>query len=692
MLESLRNFLRRQPAATPDAVQAPIPHDDAQARRSQAAWRAAQGNQLVASGHYEQAVDSYEQALRLEPDHVQACANLGFALLQLDRLPEAQAWLDKALGLDPQREEPYLFLAQIAERQGDLEQARQRLHQAVQCKPDFAYAWQELCRLQFHAGLREQARASALRGLQHQPEGAMLHFYLGNLLLEENDPAGAIEHYLQALRGDSDWPELHLNIAQALIKRNDPEAALRSLERAIALDPEAHEPYVQQALAWQRMTRFDAAEQAFRNALQRAPDALDALYGCGELLMQRGRFDEAEECLERAFRGDPDELQALVVRGRLLAARGCGELSEAAYREALALRPDDHNALNNLGALLMDLQRFEEAEAAFRSAIRAEPGNVAAAFNLGLLLLRLGRLIEGWPLFEARNDPRLPQPAAAVPALPFPQWRGEPLEGRSILVLPEQGYGDEIQMARYLPLLRQRGAARVSLVCKPPLEDLLRGCGLADTVYRESQTLDLHDYWVFNCSLPGCFGTALEAVPAHLPYLAADPARIAAWAPRLPAGARRVGLVWKGAAAHNNDLHRSLPGLGVLEPLWSCPGLQFVSLQKGQGEEEAALHAQAQPLAELGSQIASFADTAAILAQIDLLICVDTSTAHLAGALGRPCWVLLPHVGCDWRWLLDREDSPWYPGVMRLFRQQPGQGWDEVVARVAAALRDWAAG
>ena len=203
----------------------------------------------------------------------------------------------------------------------------------------------------------------------------------------------------------------------------------------------------------------------------------------------------------------------------------------------------------------------------------------------------------------------------------------------------------------------------------------------------------VHDFWVLCFSLPHHFGTTQDTVPASLPYLRADPLLVERWKPGLPTASKRVGLVWKGAMGHPNDLNRSLPGLATLAALWTCPGVSFVSLQKGQGEDEAALAARPghpQALTELGSRITSFADTAAILAQLDLLICVDTSTAHLAGALGRRCWVLLPAVESDWRWLEERDDSPWYPGVMRLFRQTLGEPWERTVERVADALREWA--
>lgn len=195
------------------------------------------------------------------------------------------------------------------------------------------------------------------------------------------------------------------------------------------------------------------------------------------------------------------------------------------------------------------------------------------------------------------------------------------------------------------------------------------------------------DYWCYPLSLPLHFETTLDNLPAKIPYLSAPPDRIELWSTRLPQSKVRIGLVWKGRPTHKNDANRSLPSLTILAPLWDIPGIAFVSLQKGAGEEEAVASPANQPVTHLGSEIGDFADSAAILSQLDLLICVDTAMAHLAGALGVPCWVLLPDYGTDWRWLEGRTDSPWYPQVMRLFRQNGNGDWNDVVARVVAHCR-----
>ncbi len=710
MLSSIRRWLGRASqsdgsvaptasGASPEPIaprpgDAPAPASPAGGQASnpilvaQADEMASRGNRCVAEGRLQEAVGCYEQALALDPRHVIACSNLGFALQQLGRLDEAISWLDRALALDPEREEPYLFLGQIAEARGDTATAMLRLREALRRKPDFAYAWQELCRLQFQTGEARQALQSARNGLRAAPDSAMLHFYLGNLLYEQAEYREAVSAYRRALQAAPDLAQAHANLGQTLLRLHVPQEAAQVLARAIELDPELHEARFHLGQALQRLARFEEAAEAFEQVLQARPDALEVWYAMGDLAMSRRWFDRAEACVERARLLDDDPCRHLVLRGNLLKCQGRLRESEQAYRQALQERPDLFDAWNNLGALL-ERDRLQDAETAYREALRLEPGNAAARWNFSVLLLRLGRMQEAWPLHEARLDPTLPHVISRPPELAFPPWRGEPLAGKSVILLGEQGFGDQVQLARYARLLKGRGAARVSLQCRAALKPLLATAPGVDAVYADDERFESHDHWVLGFSLPGLLGTTLDTIPAQLPYLSAEPARIEAWAPRLPRARRRIGLVWKGAAGHGNDLNRSLPGLQVLAPLWSCADAAFVSLQKGQGEDEAARADPAQPITDLAPAISSFADTAAILAQLDLLICVDTSAAHVAGALGRPCWVLLPAVGSDWRWLLEREDSPWYPGVMRLFRQAPGESWDAVVRRVASELRAW---
>lgn len=368
--------------------------------------------------------------------------------------------------------------------------------------------------------------------------------------------------------------------------------------------------------------------------------------------------------------------------------------AEQAYREALRLAPASAAAWSNLGVLLDILRRTAEAEQAHRQAVALAPHWPHASVNLGECLLRQGRMDEGWRYFEARD-----WSADFAARVGIPRWDGGPLRGRALLIGVEGGQGDMIQFCRYAPELKRRGASVVGILCHPGLQPLLgqaEGIDHAIAVGPEGagrMPEVAWDLWCPPLSLPALCGTRLESIPAALPYLRADAARAAAWERELDgAPGLRVGLAWKGNPRFSNDRERSLPGAGLLAPLGDIPGLRLFSLHKESGDPAAEARVQdadaaGPPMLALGPRIRDFADTAAIVSRLDLVISVDTAVAHLAGALARPCWVLLPRHKTDWRWLEQRSDSPWYPGVMRLLRQGPDEDWSRVIRELACELR-----
>jgi len=423
------------------------------------------------------------------------------------------------------------------------------------------------------------------------------------------------------------------------------------------------------------------AQAAFRTALALAPGLVAAHVNLGLLLSQDGALDEAEQHYRRALSLDPAQLQAHLHLGVLLAAQKRFAEAENAYRAALAFEPDAPALLSNLGVLLACLQREAAAEACYRRAMAIDPAYRNAPFNLSYLLLRQGRFDEGWAAFESRDwYARLEQ------HFQFPRWHGEALAGKSLIVGFEGGHGDMIQFCRYAGVAKAQGAARVTIVCHPGLKGLLTRMDGVDQVFGFDEDVPRTgwDYWTPPLSFPRMCGTRLDNMPAALPYLYADPARMAQLAPlTAPAGAPlRVGLAWQGNPRFENDRDRSLASPEVLAPLFAVPGVRFFSLQKGAAPIDPAL-----AITDLAPHIADFDDTAALIAQLDLVISVDTAVAHLAGALGKPVWVLLPDYKTDWRWLTGRDDSPWYPGVMRLFRQPAAGDWSGVADTLAAALR-----
>ena len=429
------------------------------------------------------------------------------------------------------------------------------------------------------------------------------------------------------------------------------------------------------------------AQQYWLRAIEARPTFAQAHYNLGVLLHSRGRHGEAIDAFRSALGIRPDYREAHHNLCVVLKELGMLADAETACRQALAKHPNDAALHHDLGTILRAQDRFDDGEAAFRTALALAPEYPDAKAKLGALLLADGRFDEGWQLFEARHDARLSDRTAFAPEVRFAQWRGEPLLGKAVLVWQEQGLGDMLMFGRYIAMLKAYGAAWVTLACAPALHRLFGEVPELDAVVDANCALARaeHDFWTLPLSIPRYVGTTLESIPAAV-YLTPPIDRIDKWRTRLgPASSPRIGLVWKGNPAHANDAHRSVGSLAELEPLLRLRGVRFVSLQKGAGEEEAWASQAKYALTHLGTQIEDFADSAAIISQLDLVICVDTAIAHLAGALGKSCWVMLPQHDTDWRWLRERSDSPWYPGTVRLFRQESAGDWAPTIEAVRRA-------
>ncbi|WP_234685785.1 tetratricopeptide repeat protein [Bradyrhizobium monzae] len=471
---------------------------------------------------------------------------------------------------------------------------------------------------------------------------------------------------------------------------------------------------------WQ-LERTDEALLHFQQALQLSPQYVEAAENCGRLLLDLGRHAEALDCLDAAERLNPDSASLYRIRGiclqemnRLAEAEedfarsialdaraaethnnlgllhwklGRTDQAFASIDRAVALRPDFAAALANKAWMLLDLQLLDQASAAFRRSLAIDPNRASTIFSFALLQLLTGDFERGWAGREARwkaSSLRLADPGFAQPL-----WRGEqPIEGKTILLYCDEGLGDSLQFARYVPMVAALGA-RVILGVRPPIQQLLAGIpGVAECTSREaaaSLAFDLH------CplgSLPLAFKTRLNTIPFPEGFLPAPAAeRVTAWQDRLedrlgPRNRFRVGLVWSGDPGHKNDHNRSI-ALRALAPLLDCD-VQFVSLQKGVRDQDRAFLDERKDVLDLSDHLTDFSDTAALVSCLDLVISVDTSVVHLAGGLGAPVWTMLPF-NPDWRWLLNRDDSPWYSS-MKLFRQPERGDWASVVDSVRLEL------
>ncbi len=433
--------------------------------------------------------------------------------------------------------------------------------------------------------------------------------------------------------------------------------------------------------------KMASAEEVFKQILLIDKNIPEIWTNLGIVLESLGRKEEAEESYNRSIILNPGLSGSYTNLASFLAQNKRHSEALEVYARALSIDPASASTYSNLGVLLACMEKEIEAEQAYRKALVLDPGFAKAYFNLSYLLLKQGRFEEGWRCLDFRYHPKCAFETNAH-ELPFPRWQGESLRDKSLLVLYEQGHGDEIQFCRYLPLVKAQGPRKITLICKPALKSLFSEIKEVDNVYAAKEFIpeEAFDYWVFPLSFPLNFNTSIDSIPSEIPYLKTPESYSRKWEKKIPAAGFRVALVWKGSLEFENDADRSLPHLSLLYPFWSVPGISFISLQKGQGEEDARQSLPDYPILHLGDQLENFSDTAAVIEQVDLVISVDTAVAHLAGALGKNCWILLPHYKTDWRWLKARSDSPWYPNVMRLYRQTSEGDWSNVISNIKVDL------
>lgn len=564
---------------------------------------------------------------------------------------------------------------------GRLNEAATLYARILDADPEQPEAAQLLGVLYAQAGHAGQGARLLRRSLASRPDSAGGQSNLAGALQTLGDPAGADAAYRRALRLDPALTDAHASRAGALRALGRVEEAAASAARALALDPTHADALVNRADSLLALRRAPAAEAAARRALAVRDGFAAARMTLGSTLAAQNRWGEAEAAYRAALGLDPRLGEAWENLGSLLAKLGRFDESLAAFAEAEALRPGP-SLWAARGTGLVAMARPAEALADFDRALAARPADAGLRWNRGFARLLAGDYAGGWPEFDWRRHDRGAEPPWR--AFPQPTWMGEDIAGRTILLYAEQGLGDTLQFVRYVPLVAARGA-RVILEVQPPLLSVLSGMEGAERVIARGEPLPAFDLECPLMSLPRALGTTLDAVPASVPYLRPDPVRVAAWRERLrPGQGPRVGLVWAGNPHFPGDRLRS-PRLEGLRPVLEVPGVRFIGLQKGPGREDLDRVPLPPGFTDLGPDIADFADTAAIMANLDLVISSCTGPAHLAGALGAPLWVVLPF-SPDWRWLTGREDSPWYP-TARLFRQSRVGDWHTVAERVAEALR-----
>ena len=579
----------------------------------------------------------------------------GDALVAGGQLPEAEAAFREAAQRNPDNAEAHFKLANTLRLLGHADAALSAIERAISARPDWMEAHISRAATLDLQGHPEQALAAYQDAIARWPEAVALDTMLGNLLLRMDRPAEALSALRRAVALNPTSAVVHCHLALVLLELKQPEEAIAALQEALRLRPEF-------------------------------PEALASL---AEALRGLGRLDEARRAAEAAIKIDFNQPAAHHHLGNVLCDLGAFAEAANAYRRALGLQPGDPAVMSNLGIALYALGHLPESVAQHRMAVSLQPGSADSRYNLAVALLAAGELEEGWAAYESRLQLGLPW---SVPLdVAQPRWTGEALEGRTVLLYGEQGLGDTLQFVRYAPLVAKRGA-RVMLEVPAPLVRLLRQMPGVAEVFPTGTPAAEFDLHCPLLSLPHVFGTRLESIPSSVPYLAADPSVVEAWRDRIPQNGKRVGIVWSGNPRTDQplaafvDRRRSLP-LRQFAPFAAVPGIRWISLQKGPPASQLESAPRGLQILDLMDEVDDFADTAALLAHLDLVITVDTSVAHLAGALGKPVWMLSRYDAC-WRWLRDRSDSPWYP-TMRIYRQPRLGDWDAVIDRVAADLRSW---
>jgi len=576
---------------------------------------------------------------------VQAMLDKGREHHRAERYGDAGRCYKAVLEADPDNVDALNLMSALAQMVGDNQTAANLAMQAIQLQPDWHAPYVALGNACQAGGRLDMAVDAFQKAVTLCPDAPEAYLNLANVLNELGRHAEAAKMAVEAVVIDGTMAEAHNAFGNALAGMDSPEEAVEAYQKAVYLRPEWDVPWFNIGVALAAQGKHGEALASYRHSIGLL-DAPSKHYNLANSLAAEGRLAEAV----------------------------------AEYNLALAQAPDYVDAYNNLGATLKDMERLDEAEASLRQGLARAPDSPDLHWNLSLVLLMKGDWVHGWREYEWRWQ--MPTFAPFKRDFPVPQWAGEDLIGKTILVTAEQGFGDAMEFCRLAPLLSARGA-KVVLECRKGLKRLFATLAGIERVVSPGDDYGTFDAVVPLMSLPERLGLSLETVPADLPYLSV-PAAAGDFSDVAAADGLKIGLVWAGGATRRDNCQRSCRASDFL-PLLDLPGCRFYSLQVG---PEAAQGTDLPGVIDLAPRLGDFADTAAALAALDMLVSVDTGVVHLAGALGKPVRVLLSRPSNGFLWMLDRADSPWYPGDFRLLRQDRANDWAGLVERVGAELRE----
>jgi tetratricopeptide (TPR) repeat protein len=627
----------------------------------------------------------YLDVLQAEPGNADAHHLLGLLALESAELPFAIEHLRAAVVASPMSAPVYYNLAVALLRAGERDAAIEELGEAARLEPSSAAIQNSL-----GAALRESGRAAeAERCLREavrlDPNMALAYSNLGSALQDQGRFDAGIAEFSRARQLRPDMPEIHYNLATCYRDAGNGKEAMAAYRQAIALRPDFALAHQGLGLVLQSEKRYTEALASHQTARRYEGDTLENLTGEGVALQMLNRFDDAKACYQRALELDSGNVTAQYNLATALHTEGKPFEAERYYQAVLASDPLHADSLSALAMICMLHGNFVEASAYLERCLAIRPDSADGHFFHATMLLTQGKLSQGWPEFEYRTRCRFSPEERHYER---PRWDGKPLEGRTLLVHPEYGYGDMMQFIRYDRFLRERvGTGKVLVAVHPNIIPLLSTSGFRDLV-PQGPAIPPFDVQIAMMSLPGIFDTTLETIPADVPYLKADQDLVRKWRATLSSiEGFKVGIHWQGNAEYKGDMHRSMR-LECFAPLAAVPGVTLISLQKGAGTKQIAELADRFKVIELDDfdeRGGAFMDSAAVIENLDLVITSDSALAHLAGALAAPTWLVLS-VASEWRWFRERDDSPWYP-TMHLFRQRTLDDWADVFQRVAEALR-----
>ena len=563
----------------------------------------------------------------------------------------------------------------------------------------------------------ELSRAIALYEsvLEWQP----LHFdalhLAGTAATQKQEYQLAVEYFSKAVKMNPNHAAAHSNLGLALQMLNRHEDAIVNFQQALRIEPQNANTLYNCGNAWRALKLYEMALECYESLLQITPDDIDALFytadvlfhlerldaacstyqrvlktspanvnvlnNLGIIFQRMMRFDEAITYFDSALRIAPDFASALFNRGNVLRQMNRPQDAVKDYEQVLLSMPEHHEVLNNKGNALRALNRLDEASVCYAQALQSLPSYADAYWNASLCHLLAGDFKQGWAKFEWRWTSEL---KAEARQFSRPAWDGkEALQGKTILLHAEQGFGDTLHFSRYVNMVQALGA-KVLLEVQPQLVSVLAGLSGVDVLIARGHELPSFDYHCPLLSLPKVFATDAQTIPASIPYVFSKPELIDNWQERINKSSKpRVGIVWSGSHSHQNDHNRSIPLSRFVDIIQ--PEIQFYALQAAFREGDKHLLKEYPEITLFEAPIEGFSDTAALISLMDVVITVDTAVAHLAGAMGKPVWILLPY-SPDWRWQLNRNDSPWYP-TAKLFRQPAIGDWSSVLSEVKQALQ-----